>query len=177
MVSKVMKRKSDIQNSIAKDMAIMFELYLEQPKSDDITFLSDLLGFSVHKKKCTYCEKEASNGEGDEIIPVTKGGRMNECNRVKCCASCNQSKGDRTLEQWSKCKGFPLAMKNNNKFANFHFYIKTKFNFMQNRFFSKELLKDITFEIVNNIDEQVKIISMLSILKVFYPEKNHYNTL
>lgn len=48
--------------------------------------------------RCAYCR--AAGATGDHVIPTSKGGRSVIGNVVCACATCNTSKGDRTLREW-----------------------------------------------------------------------------
>jgi len=49
---------------------------------------------------CQYCNEPAPDGEVDHIIPLSKGGLDVLDNLVWSCRSCNNSKGNKTLEEW-----------------------------------------------------------------------------
>ena len=50
---------------------------------------------------CQYCSKKLTkkNFTLDHVIPVSKGGKKVWQNIVACCNSCNQRKGNKTLQQ------------------------------------------------------------------------------
>lgn len=47
---------------------------------------------------CIYCGALAN--QTDHVIPTSRGGKNTKSNRVPCCPSCNQSKNNRTPEEW-----------------------------------------------------------------------------
>lgn len=51
--------------------------------------------------RCQYCLNNLSKDKItlDHVIPVSKGGKKTWENIVLCCVTCNQQKGNRTLEQ------------------------------------------------------------------------------
>lgn len=51
--------------------------------------------------KCQYCGQHVSPDSYtlDHIIPKTRGGGTNWTNVVTCCYTCNQKKGDKSLQQ------------------------------------------------------------------------------
>jgi len=49
---------------------------------------------------CVYCGQDFENGHVDHITPVSKGGTNDRENLVYVCASCNWSKGAKTLDEW-----------------------------------------------------------------------------
>ena len=51
--------------------------------------------------RCQYCLNRLSKDKItlDHILPVSKGGKKTWENIVLCCITCNQKKGNRTLEQ------------------------------------------------------------------------------
>jgi 5-methylcytosine-specific restriction endonuclease McrA len=48
--------------------------------------------------QCRYCGRPANTV--DHIIPVKRGGSDEPTNLVAACASCNASKGAKTVEEW-----------------------------------------------------------------------------
>lgn len=52
---------------------------------------------------CAYCGKHATHL--DHVEPLSKGGADVESNIVPACASCNLSKGAKTLAEWSESFG------------------------------------------------------------------------
>ncbi len=51
---------------------------------------------------CQYCEKSLSQGDCtiDHIVPSSAGGKVSWSNAVTSCRDCNNSKGNKSLEQW-----------------------------------------------------------------------------
>ncbi len=55
---------------------------------------------------CWYCGTDLSwdiSGESytlDHVIPLSKGGMHHESNMVRCCRSCNVSKGNKSVEEF-----------------------------------------------------------------------------
>lgn len=52
-------------------------------------------------RRCTYCGSD-ENLECDHIVPVSRGGGHGDDNLTTACRSCNRSKSDRLLEEWSR---------------------------------------------------------------------------
>lgn len=48
---------------------------------------------------CAYCGQLATHL--DHVVPLSRGGADVEANIVPACASCNLSKGAKTLAEWS----------------------------------------------------------------------------
>lgn len=51
---------------------------------------------------CVYCGRHSNTLTRDHVIPRSKGGTSESSNLVKCCQSCNASKGDMTPEEWAE---------------------------------------------------------------------------
>ena len=53
---------------------------------------------------CTYCDKpiEAKTSIGDHVIPLSRGGSHTVDNLVPACLSCNSSKCDKLLSEWTQ---------------------------------------------------------------------------
>ena len=49
--------------------------------------------------RCHYCGSERIGT--DHVIPLSRGGRNDWRNLVRCCPSCNSRKGGRTPEEWA----------------------------------------------------------------------------
>ena len=49
---------------------------------------------------CQYCGARGCRLECDHIVPVAKGGSHDDNNLTTACRTCNQSKRDKTLEEW-----------------------------------------------------------------------------
>lgn len=60
-------------------------------------------------KACTYCGCRKGPFDFDHILPVSKGGSNDPSNLTLACASCNRSKGGKTLAEWIawKSRGSP----------------------------------------------------------------------
>lgn len=52
-------------------------------------------------KVCTYCGDEHGPFDYDHIFPVSRGGTNDPSNLTLACASCNRSKGAKTLREWA----------------------------------------------------------------------------
>lgn len=50
---------------------------------------------------CTYCGDTDGPFHVDHVLPVSKGGSDDPENLVCACATCNLSKSDKTLSEWS----------------------------------------------------------------------------
>jgi len=83
--------------------------YAEQIESDKLTVTVsaiNILGLSPIQ--CAYCDTVVKKTNWDELVPITKNGRMNASNQVPCCGSCNSSKGNKTgqdFELWLVTRG------------------------------------------------------------------------
>jgi len=51
---------------------------------------------------CRYCGGHAPDGQPDHILPLSRGGTDDLENLAWACPGCNQSKGDRTLQEWAE---------------------------------------------------------------------------
>ena len=53
---------------------------------------------------CTYCDEpiEAETSIGDHVIPLSRGGSHTVDNLVPACLSCNSSKCDKLLSEWTQ---------------------------------------------------------------------------
>jgi len=49
---------------------------------------------------CQYCGNSKARLECDHIMPVSRGGSNEKSNLITACKSCNQSKYNRTPEEW-----------------------------------------------------------------------------
>lgn len=49
--------------------------------------------------RCKYCGARATSI--DHVVPVSKGGTNDPFNLVPACRSCNSSKGDKQLSEWT----------------------------------------------------------------------------
>lgn len=87
---------------------------LEGPKSQP---LLTRLSWRRRKKQigqrdgeiCQYCGQQAPDGQPDHIIPLSKGGTDALDNLVWACRGCNESKGNKTLEEWQPLPRIALA--------------------------------------------------------------------
>ena len=52
--------------------------------------------------RCVYCGRRTRKITKDHVIPVAQSGSDDIANIVLACKNCNQSKGNRTPEQWAK---------------------------------------------------------------------------
>lgn len=97
-----LKKKANYRHSMMIDMhqiieedharLVPSEVMLRDYEKFD---MSNFINEPAHGKLCVYCG-ETGNRDSDEIIPVTKRGRINSCNQVTCCGKCNSSKGARS---------------------------------------------------------------------------------
>lgn len=57
--------------------------------------------------KCVYCGKKLVKGNRtlDHIIPISRNGEHTIENLIPCCVSCNSSKNNKLLSEWSKFGG------------------------------------------------------------------------
>lgn len=55
----------------------------------------------IQQGHCCYCGRVGLPLHLDHVIPITKGGPSDPWNLALCCRSCNSSKGDRLLEEWT----------------------------------------------------------------------------
>lgn len=51
-------------------------------------------------KACSYCGDTEGPFDFDHILPVSRGGSDDASNLTLACATCNRSKGGRTLREW-----------------------------------------------------------------------------
>lgn len=61
---------------------------------------------------CRYCRlelRDAADKTTDHILPLCRGGAHSMANIVICCKDCNQSKGTKTIWEWSVEMGSKLA--------------------------------------------------------------------
>lgn len=49
---------------------------------------------------CRYCGSTDGPWHIDHVVPLSKGGKSTLDNLVVACGPCNQSKGDRLIEEW-----------------------------------------------------------------------------
>lgn len=56
--------------------------------------------------RCPYCCQRLVESECDHIVPVAKGGLSAPSNMVHVCKPCNQAKGEMTLLQFCRARGF-----------------------------------------------------------------------
>jgi uncharacterized protein with PIN domain len=56
--------------------------------------------------RCPYCDGRLVESECDHIVPVAKGGLSTPSNMVHVCKPCNQAKGEMTLFQFCRARGF-----------------------------------------------------------------------
>lgn len=57
--------------------------------------------FERDEFKCQYCYCIPSDLTCDHIIPLVRGGTNDPVNLTAACRSCNSSKGDKLLSEWS----------------------------------------------------------------------------
>ena len=102
-----MKKKKSLQLANLKNPIFKAIMMKEEPE-----FGKDLQPgrhWNLERKlnvgdKCTYCTIDKGNSI-DEIFPCSEGGRMNRMNMIKCCVSCNSSKGPQDPIEWVKNGG------------------------------------------------------------------------
>lgn len=51
-------------------------------------------------EKCVYCGTTEAEFHLDHVFPLSRGGDHSAANLAVSCASCNRSKGDKTIEEW-----------------------------------------------------------------------------
>lgn len=51
-------------------------------------------------RRCTYCGDTSGPFDLDHILPLSRGGSDEPSNLTLACATCNRSKGGRTLAEW-----------------------------------------------------------------------------
>lgn len=56
--------------------------------------------FARDGHRCVYCGDVTEPLHCDHVVPFSKGGRSTLDNLATACASCNISKGAKTLEEW-----------------------------------------------------------------------------
>lgn len=58
--------------------------------------------------RCPYCGVKFTkdNYHNDHIVPLARGGSHTPDNMIRCCSSCNTSKGARDMEEWYRSKSF-----------------------------------------------------------------------
>jgi 5-methylcytosine-specific restriction endonuclease McrA len=83
--------RSDLHNALLKRAAARIEQ--SHPISETVpSFLDE---FNVPGNLCVYCDTVVKPTNVDEMVAITKGGRVNHANMVPCCGSCNSSKGNK----------------------------------------------------------------------------------
>lgn len=66
-----------------------------------------LLWKQVYGLRCAYCEEDCKScATVDHLVPKSKGGGNTLDNMVIACLNCNQTKGDKTVEEFK-----PLVLK------------------------------------------------------------------
>ena len=53
-----------------------------------------------HGPICTYCGTDEGPFDIDHILPLSRGGTNDPSNLTLACATCNRSKGAKTLREW-----------------------------------------------------------------------------
>ncbi|MCK4794577.1 MAG: HNH endonuclease [Desulfobacteraceae bacterium] len=72
--------------------------------------IQKVIEFFGNKEECVFCgSKEVKRW--DHLVPVAKGGETMIGNIVPSCNTCDDSKGDRSFENWmqSDCPGSPKS--------------------------------------------------------------------
>jgi len=85
-----------------------FALELESSQCAVVVSPSITLSSRLPPQQCIYCNAEVKKRNVDELVPITKYGRMNKFNQVPCCGSCNSSKGNKVgqdFELWLVTRG------------------------------------------------------------------------
>ena len=59
--------------------------------------------FHLHVQPCAYCGADPARSV-DHVMPLKRGGLNTESNLVPSCEFCNDSKGNRTPEEWAAAK-------------------------------------------------------------------------
>jgi len=57
---------------------------------------------------CHYCGRYAPGGEADHVIPLSRGGTDALDNLAWACATCNRSKGSKTLQEYMSQEYIPV---------------------------------------------------------------------
>lgn len=60
------------------------------------------LVFERDNYTCSYCGQRGGKLECDHVHPVSRGGSHDEKNLTTSCKTCNQSKRDKTPEEWNR---------------------------------------------------------------------------
>ena len=56
--------------------------------------------------RCYYCGVKLDKGyDVDHVVPITRGGNNDPSNLVIACPTCNRSKGDKLIHEWSGNNG------------------------------------------------------------------------
>jgi hypothetical protein len=72
--------------------------YRARKYKNGVFYVSELEVKSLLKKPCFYCFGVAEHL--DHVLPIVRGGRHSIGNLVQSCASCNLSKGSKTVMEW-----------------------------------------------------------------------------
>ena len=100
-VYKVRPNNADVTNSSFKHLHNTLEEDLKKNENANqiVEDLETSLGRKVNAKSCVYCKKQCKSNT-EEMVPITKRGRMCKMNVFSCCGICNSSKGDLNVEEW-----------------------------------------------------------------------------
>jgi 5-methylcytosine-specific restriction endonuclease McrA len=74
--------------------------YGNTPINELLTSTEWLAILALADGHCVYCGHEAKLTL-DHVIPLSKGGKHSKDNVVAACLCCNDSKGNKTLEEWN----------------------------------------------------------------------------
>lgn len=81
----------DMTNELLKRLSYKKELRNSNADPPPHHHIVDIC--KANRNECLYCGRTVSSNNVDELVPITKGGRMSFHNRVPCCGGCNSSKG------------------------------------------------------------------------------------
>ncbi|MCB1278444.1 HNH endonuclease [Prosthecobacter sp.] len=76
------------------------EAHAERCCPNDLAKLREYFG-NHNDVKCIYCAEKTAK-RWDHLYPVSKGGDTSLGNLVPACDSCDDSKQDKTLDEWSQ---------------------------------------------------------------------------
>ena len=100
-IYKVRPNNADVTNSSFKHLHNTLEEDFNKNENANqiVEDLETSLGRNVNAKSCVYCKKQCKSNT-EEMVPITKRGRMCKMNVFSCCGTCNSSKGDLNVEEW-----------------------------------------------------------------------------
>ena len=91
-----------------KERNAKYKAVLGEARDQSQSIKNFLLSETDENWTCPYCneKKDKETAEADHIHPVSKGGQSTLQNMVLICYDCNRGKGDSTLRNFCKVKGF-----------------------------------------------------------------------